>query len=96
MSAYAVFVVDRETNAEMMKQYRSGGVPTLAKVGAQVLTRPGNFLATLEGDAIETLVIIEFPSLQIAQDWYHSEEYQKAAGFRKAGSVGRAFIVEGN
>ncbi len=50
---------------------------------------------SLEGDAPDGAIILEFPNLQAAKNWYHSEDYQRAIPYRKLAASYRAFIVEG-
>jgi uncharacterized protein (DUF1330 family) len=40
-------------------------------------------------------VILEFPSLSQAREWYDSPAYKEAKALRQAASKGRLFIVEG-
>ncbi|WP_406853500.1 DUF1330 domain-containing protein [Brevundimonas sp. BH3] len=49
----------------------------------------------LEGPPIEGAVILRFPTMQAARDWYDSPAYQTIAAQRFAGSRYRAFIIEG-
>jgi uncharacterized protein (DUF1330 family) len=52
-------------------------------------------LESLEGDAPDGAVVLQFPSVQAAKAWYHSADYQAALPHRKKGANYRAFIVEG-
>ena len=45
--------------------------------------------------APDGVVIIEFPTVQAAKDWYHSPAYQEIIGERLGATVGRSVIVEG-
>ncbi|MGK4385581.1 DUF1330 domain-containing protein [Ectopseudomonas oleovorans] len=49
----------------------------------------------MEGPPIEGAVILRFPTMQAARDWYDSPAYQTIAAHRFAGSRYRAFIIEG-
>ena len=40
-------------------------------------------------------VILEFPSVEAAQDWYHSPEYQAAVPVRQAAADCKGIIVAG-
>jgi len=40
-------------------------------------------------------VIIEFPSVEVARDWYHSPEYQAVIGQRLAAAESNAVILGG-
>ena len=49
----------------------------------------------LEGDPIEGMVIVKFPSVKTAKDWINSEAYQDIAKHRKLGATHHGLIVEG-
>jgi uncharacterized protein (DUF1330 family) len=40
-------------------------------------------------------VVIEFPSKELAQAWYHSDEYQAVAGLRHASATSNLVIASG-
>jgi uncharacterized protein (DUF1330 family) len=52
-------------------------------------------METLEGEAADGNVLLEFPTADDARAWYHSDEYQAAAEHRKLAAHYRAFLVEG-
>ena len=58
------------------KEYGPNVPATLQPYGGRFLVRGGK-LTNLEGDASGRFVIIEFDSLQNAQKWYQSPQYQK-------------------
>lgn len=74
--------------------YLQGTREALASFGGKALVRGGAYIA-LEGEARERNVIIEFPSLQAASDYYNSEGYQSAKALRKGASIGEMIAVEG-
>ena len=49
----------------------------------------------LEGRDRSRNVVVEFPSLEVAQACYNSELYQKAVGFSSQSSVRDVVLVEG-
>ena len=49
----------------------------------------------LEGDPIEGMVIVKFPSVKAANDWNNSEAYQEIAKHRKLGATYHGLVVEG-
>lgn len=62
----------------------------------------GNFIVrgadteTLEGDwKPERIVIIKFPSLKQAKDWWSSDLYAPAKAIRQAASITQMIMVEG-
>ena len=95
MVAYVVFVVDEEFDAEKMQTYRATGRDSLVGRNARFLSLKSCKMEALEGEAIETLVILEFPSYDEAKDWYYSDAYQSHSELRKNATRGRAFLVDG-
>jgi uncharacterized protein (DUF1330 family) len=86
----------RVNNAEEYKKYTDLVPAIIAKHEGRVLARGGPF-KILEGtDKYHRFIVIEFPSLEAAVACHQSEEYQKAARFRRDG-VGdnELIIVEG-
>ena len=72
---------------------------SLAQYGGTFLVRGGQRDQKEGGDEAHgagwRTVITEFVSIDAAQRWYDSVEYQKAKSVRVANSIGRLFIVEG-
>jgi uncharacterized protein (DUF1330 family) len=60
----------------------------------EVLVADGKHEA-LEGDPIEGMVIVNFPSVKAAKDWIYSEAYQNIAKHRKQGAIYHGLIIEG-
>ena len=66
-----------------------------------VFKHPARFLAlhgrseVLEGPPSEEIIILEFPSYEAAQAWYHCPEYQAACVLRFQGGDYRCILTEG-
>jgi uncharacterized protein (DUF1330 family) len=94
MSAlFIVFVEKPEDHAEIEK-YRKLGMPTLAAAKPRFVVGPGCEVTTVEGDDVEVVVALEFPSVEAAKGWYHSPDYQEALKHRLSTAKSRAVIVE--
>jgi uncharacterized protein (DUF1330 family) len=52
-------------------------------------------IEALEGDAPDGVILLQFPTLEDAQAWYHSPAYQAALPHRKNGADYRAMIIQG-
>ncbi|PKB63490.1 MAG: D-fructose-6-phosphate amidotransferase [SAR202 cluster bacterium Io17-Chloro-G2] len=94
MSAY--FIVDIDvTDPEAYENYRSQVPPLVAKYGGKYLVRGGAF-EVLEGDwTPHRLVVLEFPTVQAAKEFYDSEEYEPLKKIRLGATNSSAVLVEG-
>lgn len=79
---------------EAYKDYVAAAKPAFEKYRARFLARGGAFEAT-EGRGWARNVVIEFPSLQAAQDCYHSPEYKAARAIRQKFADAEMVLVEG-
>jgi uncharacterized protein (DUF1330 family) len=77
------------------EDYRRLVGPTLSKYGGRFVAR-GGAIEVLEGDwRPNRLVIVEFPSMDQARQWWNSAEYAEAKAIRQATSEGTLLILEG-
>jgi uncharacterized protein (DUF1330 family) len=82
-------------NPQAYAVYSTQVPQTIAAFGGKYLVRGGH-AAQLEGQAQgERNVVIEFPSREVAQAWYHSEAYQAIIQHRTANSTGSLALVDG-
>lgn len=80
---------------EGYEAYRSRTRAVIESFGGRFLVRGGK-LHQLEGQAdFARLAIIEFPSLDAAQDFYQSADYQQLVPHRTRNSDGMLLIAEG-
>jgi len=94
MAAYMIARV-KITDPERYRKYVEATPPTIAKFGGRFIARGGQ-TTTLEGaEEMRRVVILEFPSLERAQQWYTSEDYQTAKKLRVGAAEGDFLIVEG-
>jgi uncharacterized protein (DUF1330 family) len=86
----------RVDEPEQYARYASQVPGILERFGGKVLARGGRH-EILEGPAdFARFVVIAFPSLDAARDCFNSEDYQKAARFRRdGGGVVEITIVDG-
>ena len=56
-----------------------------------------NNIEKLEGKSpVPTaMLVIEFPSMEVAREWYNSEEYQELVELRNQGSQTELWLTEG-
>ena len=94
MSAYIVFTRTKTIDQTELDKYRTGIKATMKDHPIEVLVADGKH-EVLEGDPIEGVVIVKFPSVKAAKDWVNSEAYQDIAKHRKLGATYHGLIVEG-
>ena len=94
MSAYIVFIKEREHDSAAMATYSAAAGPSLGGHTAKPLVIYGA-IETLEGPEALGTVIIEFPTMEEARAWYQSDAYQAARAHRFAGADYRVFITQG-
>jgi uncharacterized protein (DUF1330 family) len=99
MAAYMIFIREGAVfDAGAMERYsgmnRSHAAAWQQRFGIKPLAVYGA-LETMEGEAPDGVVLLEFPTMADARGWYASDEYQAAIVERKAGANYRAFLFEG-
>jgi uncharacterized protein (DUF1330 family) len=94
MSAYAVgHFYEMNVNSKL--------VLYLNRIDATLKPYDGRFLVhgkkpePVEGAFSGQVVIIEFPDIEKARGWYHSEAYQDIVALRKKNTEGHIVLVEG-
>ena len=95
MSAYLIGKLT-VTDPSWLPEYSERVQKQLADVGATYHVR-GTNLELLEGDCPmpSAAIVIEFPSMDIARDWYNSPEYGELIELRRTGSTLELFLAEG-
>jgi uncharacterized protein (DUF1330 family) len=94
MSAYIVFIKEREHDAEAMATYSQAVGATMQGHAMKPLSFYGK-VESLEGPPLLGAVVVEFPTFEAAKAWYASEGYQEARKHRFQGGDYRVFITEG-
>ena len=94
MAAYVLAEIEI-TNPEGYKEYTKLVPATIEQYGGKFIHR-GGIVHVFEGEwPPRRRVIIEFPSMDAARDWYDSPDYQKPKSMRQANSKGRLLLLEG-
>lgn len=93
MPAYFVAMREAVTDPEEMKAYQPKARESLAGKDFAMRAYHGR-TRVCEGDPIESVVIIEFPTYEQAEAWYDSPQYQDAIQHRLRGAKFRTFITE--
>lgn len=94
MPAYVIVEVTVH-DPSLIVEYQKLTPGTLAAFDGKFLVRGGKTVH-LEGDwDPERIVVLEFPSVEKARDWWNSERYAKAKGIRERAASTKMIIVEG-
>jgi uncharacterized protein (DUF1330 family) len=94
MKAYIVSFIDVHDEV-LYQKYVERAPQTIVRYGGQYVARNGTKHA-IEGELPNNrVVLMEFPSVEKAKEWYHSAEYQEVVKIRHSASSGKIFIIEG-
>ena len=94
MPAYLIARVD-VTDWNQYREYTKATPAAIERFGGKFIVRGGE-LVTLEGPPeTRRVVIIEFPSLERAKAFYHSEEYTRVRKLREGAATGQFFAIDG-
>jgi len=94
MSAYVLVQVEVHDPARY-EDYKRMVPPSLEKFGGRFLAR-GGATETLEGTwSPKRMVILEFPDVARAKEWWASEEYAAAKALRQATARTEMIVVSG-
>lgn len=94
MPAYVIVWVEKTHDKGEILAYRKLAWPSLEGRNATARVAYGR-QEVVEGPAFEGVAMVEFPTYEEAQAWYHSPAYQEAVKHRLGGADCRAVIVEG-
>lgn len=94
MTAYAIGRFQDVQMGPEIVEYLETIDATLAPFDGRFIVH-GASPTVLEGTWQDDLVVIAFPDLQRAQDWYRSPAYQRILPLRLAHAQGDAILVDG-
>lgn len=94
MTAYCFFDVREVLDSQKLEQYKNGVLATVQQYGGRYLVLGG----TCEGVEGKwrpvNPVLIAFPNLERAYQWYNSDEYAPLKELRQAATRGDAVLLE--
>ncbi len=94
MTAYVIAQIT-VTDPEQFKQYGAAVSPTIEAFGGEYVVRGGES-EVFEGEAgAPRLVVIKFPSRDIARTWWNSPEYAAAKALREGAAKLDVVAVDG-
>ena len=94
MAAYVIAEVDVQ-DAALFDEYRKLVPPTITQYGGKYVVRGGATETKEGGWAPKRVVVLEFPTMTRAREWYHSGEYAPALATRLKCANSRVILVEG-
>jgi uncharacterized protein (DUF1330 family) len=94
MTAYVISEVEPR-DATLFEQYRALAPVAIERYGGRYIVRGGAAELVEGGPPPKTLVIMQFPSMARAREWYGSPEYAEALKVRAGALERRLIFVEG-
>jgi uncharacterized protein (DUF1330 family) len=95
MAAYVISEISAILDPILMEKYRALAQTTIKKYGGRYVVR-GGAIDKVEGEsAPNAIVIVEFPTMERARQWYQSPEYAEALVIRRKALNRRLLFVEG-
>jgi uncharacterized protein (DUF1330 family) len=94
MTAYVIAEIE-VTDPALYEEYRKQVLAVVTKFGGRFLVRGGKIDPKEGGWQPKRLIVVEFPSLEVAQKWYDSPEYKPLIELRQKASRGKLVLVEG-
>ena len=94
MAGYVIAQI-KVNDADGYGEYKKGVGATIEAYGGEFLVRGGE-AEIIEGDwPLPRTVVLRFPSVEKAKQWYHSDAYKPLLEMRQKVSDGNLIIVEG-
>src|SRR6478736_1912013 len=92
----AYIIVDVEIhNPKEYENYRMMVPPTLEKYQGKFIVRGGKTESLEGGWDPKRIVVLEFPSVELAKSWWASDEYAPAKALRERTAKSKMILVEG-
>jgi uncharacterized protein (DUF1330 family) len=79
----------------LVERYRSLAQASIARYGGRYVARGGAVEPVEGGWTPEHIVIVEFPTMEKAREWYRSPDYAEALAVRRIALERRLIFVEG-
>ena len=94
MVAYVIYQGE-VTDPSRYEEYKVKAATSIAAAGGRYLVRGGD-VEVLEGEAPPSrTVVLEFPTMQAAIDWYRGEDYTSVRPLRDGAATARLYAVNG-
>lgn len=94
MPAYVIVEIEI-TDPVAYEEYKLYTPASIAAYDGRFVVRGGK-TESLEGDwTPQRIVVLEFPDVERAKEWWNSPEYAKAKGIRQRSANTKMLVVEG-
>jgi uncharacterized protein (DUF1330 family) len=94
MPAYVIIDIHVHDTLKF-EEYKKKAPPSIAAYDGKYLVRGGT-VETLDGTWVpQRNVILEFPSMARAREWYNCEQYAEAIQLRHASATSQFILVDG-
>ena len=94
MSTYSIWDNTEVSDPAKLQEYKRRVEPLVAEYGGVYRVVGGNF-KVMEGEwPMSYPVIIEFPTMERALEWYNSAEYQELKALRQSASKANAIFID--
>lgn len=94
MAAYFIFIRKETKDSAELQTFAQKAGPTINGRNATVLTHYARHVV-LEGEEVEGIALLSFPTRDEALAWYKSPEYGAARQHRLKGAEYRGLLVDG-
>lgn len=94
MAAYIIARIN-VTDWDQYKKYIAATPGVIEQFGGRFIARGGETV-TLEGpEETHRVVLLEFPSMEKAKEFYHSQEYQEVLKLREGAATASLVAIDG-
>jgi uncharacterized protein (DUF1330 family) len=95
MTAYLISICRRVSDRDRLEDYWARAAATFEGFDAKPLVTYAPF-EVLEGDAdAKGIVVVQFPSMEVARSWYFSDAYQQVKQRRVGAAEFELILVDG-
>ncbi len=94
LPAYVIYQGE-VSDPERYEQYKPLVAASVEAAGGRYVARGGATEALESDPPAGRTVLIEFPTMQAATDWYNGVLYTQARAVRKGAATARVFVVDG-
>lgn len=94
MPAYLIAICRGVSDRTRLEQYWAHARPTFEGFDAKLLAVYTQFRRLETRDPVEGVVMIEFPSMEVATRWYESPAYQEVRKYRIGAAEFEIVLVE--